>query len=116
MTDMLQAGSTGGANGSRHEGVFKPNALGSQPIYIRRLEKRVQDTQHVEALIVGRQAYDQYDVDSIALPENLKDPMTDKPAMYRRDQQIWKDFTDDQWRGYMSRIPASCRVVVWSRH
>jgi hypothetical protein len=49
-----QAGSTGGANGSRHEGVFKPNALGSQPIYIRRLEKRVQDTQHVEALIVGR--------------------------------------------------------------
>ncbi len=51
-----------------------------------------------EALIVGREAYEQYDVGSIALPENLHDEMGDKPAIYRRDQQIWKDFTEEQWR------------------
>lgn len=51
-----------------------------------------------EALIVGREAYEQYDVDQIALPENLRDDMAGKPGMYRRDQQIWKDFTDEQWR------------------
>jgi arylsulfatase A-like enzyme len=51
-----------------------------------------------EALIVGRAAHEQYDVDLIALPENMRDRMTDKPGLYRRDQQIWKDFTEDQWR------------------
>lgn len=51
-----------------------------------------------EALIVGREAYERYDVDNLALPENLNDPMDDRPGIYRRDQQIWKDFTDAQWR------------------
>jgi arylsulfatase A-like enzyme len=51
-----------------------------------------------EALIVGREAYDKYDVDQIKLPENMHDDMADKPALYRRDQQIWQGVSDAEWR------------------
>jgi arylsulfatase A-like enzyme len=51
-----------------------------------------------ESLIVGREAYDQYDVDSIQLPETLHDDLSDRPNIYRRDQGIWADVSDDEWR------------------
>lgn len=51
-----------------------------------------------EALIVGRDAHEQYDVDGLALPESLRDDLTGRPNLYRRDQQIWKDVTDAEWR------------------
>jgi len=51
-----------------------------------------------ESLIVGREAYEQYDVDQIELPENLHDDLSDRPNIYRRDQQIWRDVSDDEWR------------------
>ena len=51
-----------------------------------------------ESLIVGREAYEQYDVQSLKLPETLRDDLSDRPNIYRRDQQIWQDVSDDEWR------------------
>jgi arylsulfatase A-like enzyme len=51
-----------------------------------------------ESLIVGRDAYEQYDVEKIALPANLKDDMSGKPNLYLRDRQIWDGVSDDEWR------------------
>lgn len=51
-----------------------------------------------ESLIVGRNAYDRYDVDAIPLPATLRDDLSDRPNIYRRDQQIWQDVSDDEWR------------------
>ena len=51
-----------------------------------------------ESLIVGREAYQQYDVDQIELPQTLHDDLSDRPNIYRRDQQIWQDVSDDEWR------------------
>ena len=51
-----------------------------------------------EALVVGRAAYEKYDVTRISLPENLRDDLRDRPAIYRRDQQIWHGISDAAWR------------------
>ena len=51
-----------------------------------------------ESLIVGREAYEQYDVDELMLPETLRDDLSDRPNIYRRDQQIWQDVCDEEWR------------------
>ena len=51
-----------------------------------------------EALVVGRTAHDQYDVNKLALPENLRDDLSDRPGIYRRDQQIWQHVTDKEWQ------------------
>ena len=51
-----------------------------------------------EALVVGREAYDQYDVDTLPLPASLHDDLHDRPGLYRREQAIWEDVTDDVWR------------------
>jgi arylsulfatase A-like enzyme len=51
-----------------------------------------------EAMIVGRDAYEQYDVDTLRLPANLRDDFSDRPNIYQRQQQIFQDLSDDQWR------------------
>jgi choline-sulfatase len=51
-----------------------------------------------ESLIVGRDAYEQYDPEALTLPESLRDDLSDRPNIYQRDQQIWKDVSDDEWR------------------
>jgi len=51
-----------------------------------------------ESLIVGRDAYEQYDVENLKLPETLRDDLSDRPNIYQRDQQIWQDVSDDEWR------------------
>ena len=61
-----------------------------------------------EAMVVGREAYELYDVASLQLPPNLRDPMSDKPNMYRREQQIFANVSDDEWREaqacYLGRV------------
>jgi len=49
-------------------------------------------------LIAGREAFEQYDVDAIRLPESLHDPMEESPAFYRRQQEIFAHWTDRQWQ------------------
>ena len=51
-----------------------------------------------EALVVSRETFDQYDVDSIELPENLHDDYSGKPNLYRREGSISKEVSDDEWR------------------
>jgi arylsulfatase A-like enzyme len=55
-----------------------------------------------ESLIVGREAHEQYDVKTLTLPKNLHDNLTDRPNIYRRNQQMWKDVSDDEWRNILA--------------
>ncbi len=55
-----------------------------------------------ESLVVGREAYEQYDVPNLKLPETLHDDLSDRPNIYRRDQQIWKDVSDAEWRNILA--------------
>ena len=61
-----------------------------------------------EALVVGRETWNRYDPSSIPLPENFFDDMTDRPNLYRREQQIGAPLTEDHWRAaracYYGRI------------
>lgn len=48
--------------------------------------------------IAGAEAFAKYAVDDIELPPNLNDDLGDRPALYRRQREIWQDTTDQQWR------------------
>ena len=49
-------------------------------------------------LIASRCTYERYDVDSIDLPASLHDPFDASPGLYRRQQQIFSQVTEQQWR------------------
>ena len=49
-------------------------------------------------VIAGREAFEQYDVDAIKLPENLHDDFAGSPAFYRRQKEIFKNISEQQWR------------------
>ena len=51
-----------------------------------------------EAMIVSREAFEQYDVDRIKLPENLRDDFSERPGFYRRQQQIFNEVSEQEWR------------------
>ncbi len=51
-----------------------------------------------EALVVSRETFDQYDVSSIPLPDNLRDTYENRPNLYQRQRQIAADLSDDEWR------------------
>lgn len=51
-----------------------------------------------EALIAGKDALAQYDVDSLELPENLRDDMSGRPNIYQRVQKVFESVTDQEWR------------------
>lgn len=61
-----------------------------------------------EALVVGREAWDRYDPESIPLPVNFFDDLSDRPAMYQREQQIGRRLSEEHWRAaracYFGRI------------
>lgn len=51
-----------------------------------------------EALVVGRKAHEQYNARTLSLPENLCDDLRNRPSIYRRNQQIWRHFTNEKWQ------------------
>jgi arylsulfatase A-like enzyme len=51
-----------------------------------------------EAMVASRETFDLYDPAKLDLPANRDDTMADKPAVYRRCRDIWKDHTADDWR------------------
>ncbi len=61
-----------------------------------------------EALIVGRETWQQYDDRPIELPANFFDDLSDRPNMYQREQQIGRHVSEEQWRNarraYFGRI------------
>jgi len=61
-----------------------------------------------EALVVGRETWEQYDPQAIPLPANFFDDMSRRPNMYRREQQIGRHLPEAFWRNaracYYGRI------------
>ena len=51
-----------------------------------------------EALVVSRETIDRYDLDTIDLPANRTDDHSGKPALYRRQKEISREVSDDEWR------------------
>ena len=72
-----------------------------------------------EAMVVGRAAYERYDVDRLTLPANLRDDLSDRPNIYQRQQEIFAELSDDEWRralacyyGCISEIDAQLGRLV----
>ncbi|MCA9177555.1 MAG: sulfatase-like hydrolase/transferase [Planctomycetales bacterium] len=61
-----------------------------------------------EALVVGREAWQRYDIESLPLPANFRDDMTGRPNIYRREQEIGANIDEAHWRAargcYFGRI------------
>ncbi len=61
-----------------------------------------------EALVVGRESWNRYDANSVPLPQNFFDDLSDRPNIYQREQQIGRDVTEQHWRAaracYFGRI------------
>jgi arylsulfatase A-like enzyme len=51
-----------------------------------------------ESLIVSRSTFEQYDVESIPLPPNWNDDLSDRPNIYQRERLISEELTERQWR------------------
>ena len=51
-----------------------------------------------EAMVCSRDTFEQYNIDAVDLPVTLHDKFSDRPAIYRRAQQVWQDLTEEQWR------------------
>jgi choline-sulfatase len=51
-----------------------------------------------EALVVSRDTFMQYDAAAIPLPDNLRDDLSGRPNLYRRQRDISAAVTDDEWR------------------
>jgi len=51
-----------------------------------------------EAMIASRETFQRYEVDAIELPPNFNDDLADRPAIYRRAREIWRDMTRRQWQ------------------
>ena len=72
-----------------------------------------------EAMVVGRATYERYDVDRLKLPANLRDDLSDRPNIYQRQQRIFADLSDREWRralacyyGRISEIDAQLGRLV----
>ncbi|CAN5481731.1 sulfatase-like hydrolase/transferase [soil metagenome] len=61
-----------------------------------------------EALLATREAFEKYRVDNIELPKNLHDAHADKPRLYQRQIEGYRDISEPQWREaracYFARI------------
>ena len=51
-----------------------------------------------EALVCGRPAFEEYDLDAIELPENLNADFSDRPNLYRRERLITRNLSEEHWR------------------
>ena len=51
-----------------------------------------------EAMIASRAAFERSNPAEISLPETLRDDLSDRPNWYRRQQQIFSDISEEQWR------------------
>lgn len=51
-----------------------------------------------DPFIAGRESFRLYDVETIQLPPNVHDELTDKPGIYRKAVRTWADMTDRERR------------------
>lgn len=68
-----------------------------------------------EALVAGREAFEQYDPATLPLPENFFDDLSDRPNIYQREQQIGRRLSEEHWRNaracYFARIAEIDQLV-----
>lgn len=68
-----------------------------------------------EALVAGRDAFEKYDPQSLPLPVNYFDDLSDRPNIYQREQQIGRNLSEDHWRYaracYFARISEVDQMV-----
>ncbi|QDT34709.1 Choline-sulfatase [Thalassoglobus polymorphus] len=61
-----------------------------------------------EALVVGRETWDQYAEIDIPLPVNFQDDLSDRPNFYQRQRKIGANLSDEHWKAarrcYFGRI------------
>jgi arylsulfatase A-like enzyme len=51
-----------------------------------------------DPFVAGEEAFDQYDLDTLALPATLRDTLEDRPGIYRKAARVWEDMADRQHR------------------
>jgi len=51
-----------------------------------------------EALVVSRETFEQYNLEKIPLPDNLRDDYSRKPNLYRREGEISARMSDYEWQ------------------
>ncbi|MEX2501347.1 MAG: sulfatase-like hydrolase/transferase [Trueperaceae bacterium] len=61
--------------------------------------------------LVPRELYDRIDLDRVPLPESYGDPMTDKPAVYRRIRETWRDLSETEVRQAIACYLAACAGI-----
>lgn len=68
-----------------------------------------------EALVAGRDVFEKYDPQSLPLPENYFDDLSDRPNIYQREQLIGRNLSEDHWRHaracYFARISEVDQMV-----
>lgn len=61
--------------------------------------------------LAPQELYEQYDPASIPKPESFDDPLDDRPAIYRRMREVWRDL---EWKDYQEIIAcyyANCTLI-----
>jgi arylsulfatase A-like enzyme len=61
-----------------------------------------------EAMIATAECFRLYDPAALPLPASLRDPLAGQPGLYRREQRIFADYTDEQWRLALACYYARC--------
>ncbi len=61
--------------------------------------------------IAPQEMFDLYDPLKIELPESFGDTMEDKPAIYRRLKNVWKDLSKEDYQNAIACYYANCSLV-----
>lgn len=64
-----------------------------------------------EPYIVPRELFERYDPALVKLPESFNDELAGRPAIYRRQQSVWADLTEDEFRTTTACYYALCTLV-----
>lgn len=64
-----------------------------------------------EPYVVPRPLFDLYDAADLPLPDSFDDDLADRPAIYRRQQTVWRDLTEDDFRVATACYYALCTLV-----
>lgn len=61
--------------------------------------------------IAPKEMYDLYKPEDFNLPDNFDDPMKDKPVIYQRLKEVWKDLDYKDYQEIMACYYANCSLV-----
>jgi choline-sulfatase len=64
-----------------------------------------------DMFVALRDYFEKYDLESIPLPETLRDDLKNKPELLKRMAGVWDDFSDDDWRFVRACYWAVCTFL-----